>query len=135
MVQEGGKVLLSEPGVTTLLMVTQSFLAAHPDIVADLLKANLDALSYIKSDPSGAEQAANAELAAYTGKPLKAKVLDPAFKEITFTADPDAASLTKDAQEATGVGLLKSVNLSGIFDLNPLNSILTATEQPTVSAG
>jgi NitT/TauT family transport system substrate-binding protein len=134
MVQEGGKVLLSEPGVTTLLMVTQSFLAAHPDIVADLLKGNLDALSYIRSDPSGAAQAANAELAAYTGKPLKAKVLDPAFKEITFTADPDAASLTKDAQEATEVGLLKAVNLSGIFDLGPLNSILTATEQPTVSA-
>jgi NitT/TauT family transport system substrate-binding protein len=135
MVQEGGKVLLSEPGVTTLLVVTQSFLTAHPDIVADLLKANLDALSYIKSDSSGAEQAANAELAAYTGKPLKAKVLDPAFKEITFTADPDAASLTQDAQEATAVGLLKAVNLSGIFDLGPLNSILAATEQPTVSAG
>src|SRR5579862_7018751 len=135
MVQDGGKVLLSEPGVTTLLMVTQSFLAAHPAIVADLLKANLDALSYIKSDPSGAEQAANAELAAYTGKPLSAKVLDPAFKEITFTDDPDAASLTADAQQATAVGLLKAVNLGGIFDLDPLNSILTATEQSTVSAG
>src|ERR1700722_11135285 len=48
MVQDGGKVLLSEPGVTTVLMVTQSFLAAHPAVVADLLKANLDALSYIK---------------------------------------------------------------------------------------
>src|ERR1700753_1299677 len=45
MVQEGGKVLLSEPGVTTVLMVTQSFLSAHPDIVSDLLKANLDALN------------------------------------------------------------------------------------------
>src|SRR5215472_11471855 len=132
MVQEGGKVLLSEPGVTTLLMVTQSFLAAHPDIVADLLKANLDALSYIKSDPAGAEQAANAELGAYTGKPLKAKVLDPAFKEITFTADPDAASLSADAQQAETVGLLKPVNLSGIFDLDPLNSILTAADLPTV---
>ena len=135
MVQEGGKVLLSEPGVTTLLVVTQSFLAAHPDVVADLLKANLDALSYIKSDPSGAEQAANSELAAYTGKPLKAKVLDPAFKEITFTADPDAASLTQDAQQATAVGLLKAVNLNGIFDLDPLNSILAAADQPAVSAG
>jgi NitT/TauT family transport system substrate-binding protein len=135
MVQEGGKVLLSEPGVTTLLVVTQSFLAAHPDVVADLLKANLDALGYIKSDPAGAEQAANAELAAYTGKPLKAAVLDPAFKEITFTADPDAASLTQDAQQATAVGLLKSVNLSGIFELGPLNSILTAADQSTVSAG
>src|ERR1700719_4411392 len=67
MVQDGGKVLLSEPGVTTLLMVTQSFLAAHPAVVADLLKANLDALNYIKSSPAQAETAANAQLAAYTG--------------------------------------------------------------------
>src|SRR3984957_16323794 len=135
MVQDGGKVLLSEPGTTTLLVVTQSFLTAHPAVVADLLKANLDALSNIKSDPSGAEQAANAELAAYTGKPLSAKVLDPAFKEITFTDDPGAASLTQDAQQATAVGLLKAVNLSGIFALAPLNSILTAADQPTGSAG
>lgn len=135
MVQDGGKVLLSEPGVTTVLMVTQSFLSAHPDVVNDLLKANLDALNYIKSSPDKAEQVANDELAAYTGKPLSAKVLDPAFKEITFTADPDAASLTQDAQQATAVGLLKSVDLKGIFDLTPLNSLLSAAEQPTVSAG
>jgi NitT/TauT family transport system substrate-binding protein len=135
MVQEGGKVLLSEPGVTTVLMVTQSFLSAHPDIVKDLLKANLDALNYIKSSPDKAEQVANDELAAYTGKPLSSKVLDPAFKEITFTADPDAASLTQDAQQATAVGLLKPVDLKGIFDLSPLNSLLSAAEQPTVSAG
>ena len=135
MVQDGGKVLLSEPGVTTVLMVTQSFLSAHPAVVADLLKANLDALNYIKSSPASAEQVANDELAAYTGKPLSSKVLDPAFKEITFTADPDATSLTQDAQQATSVGLLTSVNLKGIFDLAPLNSILTAADQPTVSAG
>jgi len=135
MVQDGGKVLLSEPGVTTVLMVTQSFLSAHPGIVSDLLKANLDALNYIKSSPDKAEQVANDELAAYTGKPLSPAVLDPAFKEITFTADPDAASLTQDAQQATAVGLLKSVDLKGIFDLTPLNSLLSAAEQPTVSAG
>jgi NitT/TauT family transport system substrate-binding protein len=133
MVQDGGKVLLSEPGVTTVLMVTQSFLAAHPAIVNDLLKANLDALNYIKSNPSGAEAAANAELAAYTGKPLKSAVLDPAFKEITFTADPDAASLTADANNAVSLGLLKPVNLSGIFDLTALNSLLGAASQASVS--
>jgi NitT/TauT family transport system substrate-binding protein len=135
MVQDGGKVLLSEPGVTTVLMVTQSFLSAHPAVVDDLLKANLDALNYIKSSPAAAEQAANDELAAYTGKPLSPAVIGPAFKEITFTADPDAASLTQDAQQATLVGLLKAVNLNGIFDLTPLNSLLTAADQPTVSAG
>jgi NitT/TauT family transport system substrate-binding protein len=135
MVQDGGKVLLSEPGVTTVLMVTQSFLNAHPAVVADLLKANVDALNYIKSNPAQAQADANDELAAYTGKPLSSKVIGPAFKEITFTDDPDATSLTQDAQQATSVGLLKSVNLNGIFDLTPLNSILSAAEQPTVSAG
>ena len=133
MVQDGGKVLLSEPGVTTVLMVTQSFLNAHPAVVADLLKANLDALNYIKSNPAQAQADANDELAAYTGKPLSSKVIGPAFKEITFTDDPDAASLNQDAQQATSVGLLKSVNLNGIFDLTPLNSILTAAGAPTVS--
>jgi len=134
MVQDGGKVLLTEPGVTTVLMVTQSFLSAHPAVVADLLKANLDALSYIKSDPSGAAAAANDELAAYTGKPLSSKVLTPAFKEITFTSDPDAASLTQDAQQANAVGLLSSAKLDGIFDLDPLNALLKAADQPAVAA-
>jgi len=133
MVQDGGKVLLSEPGTTTVLMVTQSFLSAHPAVVNDLLKANLDALSYIKSDPSGAQAAANAELASSTGKPLKSSVLGPAWKEITFTADPDAASLEADAQQAESVGLLKTVDLSGIFDLTPLNNLLSAAGQASVS--
>jgi NitT/TauT family transport system substrate-binding protein len=132
-VQAGGKVLLTEPGVTTVLMVTQSFLAAHPDVVADLLKANVDALNYIKSNPTQAAADANAQLGAYTGKPLSAKVLTPAFKEITFTADPDSASLTQAAQQAVQVGLLKPVNLNGIFDLGPLNTILKAAGQPAIS--
>jgi sulfonate transport system substrate-binding protein len=134
MVQDGGKVLLSEPGVTTVLMVTQSFLSAHPDIVNDLLKAQIQANDFIKSDPAAAAADANAELAAYTGKPLKAGVLTPAFKEITFTDDPDAASLTADASQAVSVGLLKPVSLSGIFDLAPLNKLLSAAGEPQVSS-
>jgi NitT/TauT family transport system substrate-binding protein len=134
MVKDGGKVLLSEPGVTTVLMVTQPFLSAHPTVVADLLKANMQAISYIKSNPAAAQAAANAELASYTSKPLKASIVAAAFKEITFTVDPDASSLSTDAQQAVSVGLLKPVNLGGIFDLAPLNSLLTAAGQPTVSS-
>jgi NitT/TauT family transport system substrate-binding protein len=133
MVKDGGKVLLSEPGVTTVLMVTQSFLSAHPAIVADLLKANIQAINYIKSDPTAAETAANAEYAAYSGKALKSSLVSASFKEITFTTDPDASSLTADANQAVSLGLLKQVNLDGIFDLSPLNSLLSADGQPTVS--
>src|SRR5580658_4818189 len=37
MVADGGTVLYSEPGVTTVLVVTQTFLSAHPAVVADLI--------------------------------------------------------------------------------------------------
>ena len=134
MVQDGGTVLLSEPGVTTLLVVAQSFLSAHPAVVADLLKAQVQANDFIKSNPTAAQADANAELASYTGKALKASIVAAAFKEITFTDDPDVSSLTTDASQAVSLGLLKPVSLSGIFDLGPLNTALSAAGESPVSS-
>ena len=134
MVKDGGTVLFTETGVTTLLVVTQTFLAAHPAIVADLLKAQIQANDFIKSSSAAAQADANAELASYTGKPLKASIVAAAFKEITFTNDPDASSLTSDASQAESLGLLKPVNLSGIFDLGPLNTALATAGESQVSS-
>jgi len=134
MVSDGGTVLLSEPGVTTLLVVTQSFLSAHPAIVSDLLKAQVEANNFIKSNPAAAQADANAELASYTGKPLKASVVAASFKEITFTNDPDAASLKTDADQAVSLGLLKPVDLTGIYELGPLNQALTAVGDAQVNS-
>src|SRR6516225_1424014 len=134
MVQDGGTVLLSEPGVTTLLVVTQSFLSAHPAIVADLVKAQVQANAFIKSNPAQAQADANAELATYTGKPLSASLVAASFKEITFTNDPDAASLKTDADQAVSLGLLKPVDLTGIYDLGPLNQVLAAAGQSQVNS-
>jgi NitT/TauT family transport system substrate-binding protein len=134
MVADGGTVLLSEPGVTTLLIVTKSFLQAHPDVVSDLLKAQVQANDFIKSNPSQAQQDANAELSSYTGKPLKEDLVAASFKEITFTNDPNAASLKTDASQAVELGLLKPVNLDGIFNLDPLNKILAEIGQSQVSS-
>ena len=134
MVQDGGKVLFTEPGVTTVLVVTQPFLKAHPAIVSDLLKGQIEANDYIAKDPSAAQAAANTELTALTGKGLKSSVLPAAFKEITFTDDPDASSLSTDAQQAQAVGLLKSTNLTGIFDLGPLNQLLQAAGESQVNS-
>ena len=134
MVQDGGKVLFKEPGVTTVLVVTQPFLKAHPGQVSDLLKGQIEANDYIAKDPSAAQAAANTELTALTGKGLKSSVLPAAFKEITFTVDPDASSLSTDAQQAKAVGLLKSTNLTGIFDLGPLNQLLQAAGESQVNS-
>ncbi len=134
MVKDGGSVLFTETGVTTLLIVTQSFLSAHPAIVADLIKAQIKANDFIKSNPAAAQADANAELASYTGKPLRPSIVAAAFKEITFTNDPDASSLTSDASQAISLGLLKPVNLSGIFALGPLNQALAAAGESQVSS-
>jgi NitT/TauT family transport system substrate-binding protein len=135
MVQDGGKVLLSEPGSTTLLMVTQSFLSAHPTVVADLLKANLQALALIKSDPTKAEADADAEYESYTGKSIKAPLVAASFKQIDFTADPDESSIATDASQAVSLGLLKEpVGLTGMYDLTELNTLLKAAGQPTVGS-
>jgi NitT/TauT family transport system substrate-binding protein len=140
MQQDGGKVLVNEaslwPGgkfVTTNIVVAQSFLAAHPSVVTGLLKANIQAINFIHSNTSAAETAANAELTALTGKALKSSVLPLAFKQITFTNDPIASSLATDAKHAEAVGLLKPVNLTGIYDLGPLNALLKADGQAQVS--
>ena len=141
MVLDGGKRLVNEaslwPGgkfVTTNLVVTQSFLKAHPSTVNGLLKGQIEANAYINSNPTAAAQAANAELTKLLGKGLPSDVLTQSLKYITFTNDPIASSLTTDAQHAVSVGLLKPVNnLSGIYDLGPLNKLLHANGQSQVN--
>ena len=134
MVNDGGTVLLKEPGVTTVLVVTQSFLSAHPAIVDDLLKAQVQANAFIKSNPTQAQADANAGLASYTGKPLKPDIVAASFKEITFTNDPAAASLKTDADQAVSLGLLKPVNLNGIYELGPLSQVLAAVGESQVDS-
>jgi NitT/TauT family transport system substrate-binding protein len=142
MVAAGGNELVNEasrwPGgqfVTTNLIATTSFMHAHPTVITDLLKAQIEAVNYIHSDKSAAEAAANAELSTLTGKGLKPSVLAASFAQVTFTDNPIASSLITDASHANAVGLLSPVkNLSGIFDLGPLNKLLTADGQPTVSS-
>jgi NitT/TauT family transport system substrate-binding protein len=140
MVADGGKELVNEaslwPGgkfVTTNLVVTQSFLAAHPSVVTGLLKGNIESVNYIHQNTSAAEAAANAELTTLLGKGLKSSALAASFKQITFTTDPIASSLAADAQHAVAVGLGKPASLNGIYDLGPLNALLKAGGQPQVS--
>jgi len=141
MVLDGGTRLVNEaslwPGgnfVTTNLVVTQSFLKAHPSTVNGLLKGQIEANTYINANSSAAASAANAELTKLLGKGLKPNVLSAALQYIHFTNDPIATSLATDAQHAVAVGLLTPVkNLSGIYDLGPLNAQLKAAGQPQVS--
>jgi NitT/TauT family transport system substrate-binding protein len=141
MVIDGGTRLVNEAGrwpagqfVTTDLVVTQPFLKDHPGAVNGLLKGQIQANSYINANSAAAAQAANAELTKLLGKGLAPDVLTQSLTYLHFTNDPIAQSLATDAQHAVSVGLLKPVNLDGIYDLGPLNKLLKAEGQPQVSS-
>lgn len=141
--QGGGHVLVDEkslwPGgkfATTELIVTTSFLHKHAATVKALLKGELDAVDFINSNNAEAQQVTNSALDQLTGKSLPANVIAAAFKDLTVTVDPAAATLQTDADHGYAAGTLKSkADLQGLVDVTLLNQLLTAAGKPPVDAG
>jgi NitT/TauT family transport system substrate-binding protein len=140
LVAEGAKVLLDEADlwpdkkfVITNIIVRQAFLKKHPKAVEAVLKASVEANKWINANPDAAKAAANKQLETDSGKPLPAAILDPAWKSIQFTNDPLAATLNTEAEHAVKAGLLEKPDLKGIYDLTPLNKVLKAEGESTVS--
>jgi NitT/TauT family transport system substrate-binding protein len=139
-IESKGKLLVNEKDlwpngqfVTTHLIVKQEFLEKYPATVKKLLQGHVASIDYITANGEKAQQDANAQLEALSGKPLKPEILKASFANLTFTNDPIASSLYTSAQHAQDVGLLKPVDLKGIYDLAPLNELLKAAGQPEVS--
>jgi NitT/TauT family transport system substrate-binding protein len=141
LVQEGGgKVLVDEKTlwpegryVTTHLIVRTDYLQAHPDIIRALLEGVLEANDLVNSDPAMAQKLTNQGIKEITNKTIADKVITAAWPNLTFTIDPIASSLKGSADHATKVGLLDPVDLTGIYDLDPLNELLQLAGKPPVS--
>ena len=140
LVQEGGgKVLVDERDlwpkgrfVTTHLVVRTAFLKKSPDAVRRLLEGQVEANRFVNDNPAEAQQAVNRRIAELTGRALPDAVIQPAWKNLSFTNDPIPESLETSAQHATDVGLLPAVKLDGIYDLTLLNQVLHRAGQPEV---
>ncbi len=121
----GGKVLVDErdlwPGkqyTTTVLLVRREFLEKHPDRVEALLRGHVEATKWLTANPDEARKRVNTALEKLTGKPIGEAVIARAFASLTFTNDPQMASLAKSAADAAALGLLKldGVDLAGLYD-------------------
>ncbi|MEP7056025.1 MAG: ABC transporter substrate-binding protein [Actinomycetota bacterium] len=120
--------------VTTHLLVSTQFLTKHPDVVEALLEAQVETVDWINANKDEAKTTVNAALKNLTGKPLTDEVITRAFDQITVTNDPAAASLGASKDNAVKAGLLKDVDLKGIYDLTLLNEVLKAAGKPAVDA-
>jgi NitT/TauT family transport system substrate-binding protein len=137
----GGMVLVDERSlwpagqfVSTELIVSQSFLSAHPDVVQRLLEGHIAATDWINQNPGAAQDVVNGGIAKVTGQAMNPDTIRASWSQMSFTFDPLASTMSKEADNAKSVGLLPgTVNLDGIYDLSILNQLLSAAGRPTVS--
>lgn len=142
MVLQGGHVLVDEASLwpkgrfaTTVLVVRKQFATQYPAAVQELLKGQVAANSFVNAHPVQAQAIVNQQFATLAGKPLSTTVLSTAWKNLTFTNDPIVSSWSTDARHAAAVGLsVGTLPVGGIFDLGPLNTILTAAGSPPISS-
>ena len=128
----GGKVLVDERDLwpnkqytTTVLLVRRDYLQQHPDRVEALLRGHVEATKWLQANAEDAKTHVNAAIERLTGKPIGKPVMDRAFPTLTFTTDPQMASLEKSAADAEKLGLLKleGVNLAQLHDPALLNGL------------
>ncbi|QBD78207.1 ABC transporter substrate-binding protein [Ktedonosporobacter rubrisoli] len=133
--QDNGQVFLDErslwPGhqfVTTNVVVRKQFLDQHPDLVEKFLQAHVDTVQYIKSNLDSTKTIVNSEIKRLTGKALQPSIIDSSFKNLDITYDPLAQSLYQSADSAFALGFLGSSkpDLHGIYELKPLNAVLSS---------
>jgi NitT/TauT family transport system substrate-binding protein len=142
LVENGGKVLLDEAElwpdgefVTTQLIVRTEFLEEHPDLVEDLLNAHVESTTFLNENPDEAKTIIGEQLLELTQAELPAEVLTSAFDSLTFTNDPLAPTLLQSAAHAEEVEVIEPIeaDLSGLYNLDPLNEILAEAGQEEVS--
>ena len=118
-----------------LAMYADPALDEKPALVKAFLEGHLAALDYIAANPEEAQTVSNDRIESLTDKRLDDAVIAAAFANLSFTADPIAASLDGSKEHAVEVGLLEDVDLKGIYKLDPLNEVLSARGDAKVSAG
>jgi NitT/TauT family transport system substrate-binding protein len=122
--------------VTTNIIVRTDYLEQYPETVAALLRGHVAAVQLATDDPDAAKAAVNSGLEAAGSSALDAAVLDRAWSNLTVTYDPLASTLQEEAQHAVDAGTSEElVDIDGIYDLRPLNSILSDLGLEPVSSG
>ncbi len=142
LVQEAnGKIFLDERSlwpdgkfVTAHVIVSTEFLAKRPGLVKRFLAGHLAAIDFIAKNPEKARVIINNEIKRITTKPIPEDILEKSMKNIDITYDPICKSLVKSADDAFKLGYLGKIkpDLSGIYDLTILNSLLKEKGLPEI---
>jgi len=123
---------------TTELVVSTSFLQAHPDVVREVVAANLYETQWIQDNPQQAAVDINNVLGNLTGGPIGLPIIQNAMTRLSFTDSPLEASVVLQAQNAfslndLGTTVPTTQSLAGLYNLTILNSLLDEYGLPQVT--
>jgi NitT/TauT family transport system substrate-binding protein len=112
----------------TILVASDSFLKEHRDLAKAAIRANLDAIDYIRKNPEATYALVSDELKELTGKGLAIDLIKAALNHLSLTEDVDKAALESMAKVAIDAGYIKgvdknSLDLSGMLDLSLLQEV------------
>ncbi len=120
--------------VIGLLVVNTKFLNAHPDLVKNWIRANIDLTDWINGHQEEAKKLLNDQIQRETGKALSQQILDEAFSRMQVTYDPLHDALNTAAQQAFEDGFLgrQMPDLSHLYDLTLLNQVLAEKKRKAI---
>ena len=142
--EAGAHIFLNEESLwpsgfsTTELVVSTSFLQAHPDVAREVIEAILYETQWIQNNPQEAAVTLNNVLGNLTGGAIGLPIVQAAMTRLSFTDSPLEASVLQQAQNAFALNDLGTTaptaqSLSGLYNLAILNSLVEEHGLPQVT--
>ncbi|QHW31274.1 aliphatic sulfonate ABC transporter substrate-binding protein [Paenibacillus rhizovicinus] len=140
MVEEGtGKVLVDWDKIPpndgnyplTILMASDKFLKNHRDLAKGAIKANEEAIDYIKQNPDKSYGLISEELKELSGKGMDAKLIKAALDHLNLTEDIELDVIETMAHVSFEAGYIKGIKDEGQVDLSKFidSSLLDEVKQ------
>ena len=103
------EVLLDGNYPTAVVVVSEDFMKAHPDLVKDFLKAHEDTTTYINENLDESLKIVNAEIEEATGKALADDIIKSAFERMTISTTLNKDAIMEFGQISKNEGFIEEV--------------------------
>lgn len=112
----------------TLLAASDKFLKENKDLAKAAIKANAEAVEYIKKNPDKSYELINNRLKALSGKGMDIALIKAAISHLNLTTDISKEAVEEMARVSIDAGYIKDVkkeelDLSKFIDLTLLNEV------------
>jgi NitT/TauT family transport system substrate-binding protein len=109
---------------TTVLVVTRTLAAEHPEIVGKLVAANVAIIAWMKQNPDEARKLVDTGLQKWAKKALPEELLKKAYANVEPSAELLDAELRKQLADGRALGFLPEGDASGLTDRRFLDGAL-----------